>query len=171
MNDNIFTDMREAEILAYADDLVEKIKELEEEKETYKEVAKKRVEKINRALEEKIGKRDKEIRQCEQWLLNAVNISKVRETKTQRKLELLSGDVVVKKATKKFKNDNKAILEAIKEEREDLVKEKVTTSLDWASFKKELNIIGNQIINITTGEVVEIEGLEIEEVPERLEVK
>lgn len=158
MTDNIFTDMKEAEILAYADDLVEKIKELEEEKETYKEVAKKRVEKINRALEEKIGKRDKEIRQYEQWLLNAVNISKVRETKTQRKLELLSGDVVVK-------------LEAIKEEREDLVKEKVTTSLDWASFKKELNIIGNQIINITTGEVVEIEGLEIEEVPERLEVK
>jgi len=174
MNDFI-KEMNERDMLAYADELIEKVKETETDKAKLEQVAKDRIDLINSQLEEKSAKLDGWIEQYKFSLLQIANLTTTKETKTQRKLELLAGDVIIKKATKKFKNDNKAILEAVKDERKDLVKEKVTTSLDWAKFEKELEIIGDgadaEIINTTTGEVVNIAGLEVEEVPERLEVK
>ncbi|HHX61110.1 MAG TPA: hypothetical protein GX707_10425 [Epulopiscium sp.] len=163
--------MEETEILAHADRLVEQIKENMVERERFNKLAQERIKVINEQLEHKTSKLDEWIEQCKFELLQIANISKTKETKTQRKLELLAGDVIIKKATTKLKNDNAAILEALKDERADLVKEKVTYSLDWATYKKELEIMDNLIINKNTGEVVEIEGLEVEEVPERLEVK
>lgn len=166
-----FEDMQERELLAYADELVEQIKDNEEQKEKYTQLANDRIKRINEQLESRVSKLDEWIERGKFNLLQIANLVKTKDTKTQRKLELLTGDVVVKKATCKFKNDNKAILEAIKDERKDLVKERVTYSLDWANFKKELDIVDGKIINKTTGEIVEIEGLEIEEVPEVVEVK
>ena len=164
-------EMKEQEMLAYADELVEKVKHLEEEKERFTQIANERIEQVKAQLERKVSKLDEWIEAYEFSLLQIANISTTKETKTQRKLELLSGDVVIKKPSYKFKNDNKAILEAIKEERKDLVKENVTYSLDWAGFKKELEIANGNIINKLTGEIVEIPGLEIEEVPETLVIK
>lgn len=163
--------MEETEILAHADRLVEQVKGAREAKQRFTKLAQERIKAINEQLEQKTNKLDEWIVQIEFELLQVANISKTKETKTQRKLELLAGDVIIKKATTKLKNDNAAILEALKDERADLVKEKVTYSLDWATYKKELEIVDNLIINKNTGEVVKIEGLEIEEVPERLEVK
>lgn len=161
----------QTEMLAIADAMIEQLKEYEQEKVKFQEVAKERIDTINALLELKVDKLDKNIEGIKFELLQIANMSDTKETKTQRKLELLNGDVIIKKATTKLKNDNKAILEALKEVRPDLVKEKVTESLDWAKYKKELQISDKQIINLTTGEVVEIAGLEIEDVPERVEIK
>lgn len=169
---NQFEHMEESGILAHADRLVEAIKDSRKEKGTFEQLAESRIDEIKRQLEYKTTKIDEWIEGMEFELLQIANISKTKETKTQRKLELLAGDVIIKKATSKLKNDNKVILEAIKESRPDLVKEKITQSLDWATYKKELEIVGgDEIVNKVTGEVVVIEGLEIEQVPEIVQVK
>lgn len=166
-----FEHMQERELLAYADELVEQIKDNEEQKEKYTQLANDRIKRINEQLESRVSKLDEWIERGKFNLLQIANLVKTKDTKTQRKLELLTGDVIVKKATTKLKNDNTKILEVIKEERKDLVKEKVTYSLDWAEFKKELDIVDGNIININTGELVAIDGLEIIEVPEIVQVK
>lgn len=162
---------KEIEMLAIADALVEQLKENEQEIQKYKDLAKERVDMIIDLLQVKVNKLYSNNEGIKFELLQIANMSDLKETKTQRKLELLAGDVIIKKATKKFKNDNKLLLEALKESRPDLVKEKVMESLDWANYKKELKILDNQIVNVVTGEVVEVAGLEVENVAERVEVK
>lgn len=165
------SEMREGEMLAYADELVERVKELEEEKERFKQIEQERIDAIRGQLDRKVSKLDEWIEAYKFSLLQIANVSKTRETKTQRKLELLSGDVVIKKAKQNIKHNDKLILEAVKGERPDLVKEKVTYNLDWVEFKKELDIVDGNIINKLTGEVVEMDGLKIEEVPEQVVIK
>lgn len=165
------SDMKERELLAYADELLETTKENMKQKERFKQIANERIKRINEQLENQTSKLDEWIERAKFELLQIANMTKTKETKAQRKLELLAGDVIIKKATYKFKNDNKKILEAIKKERKDLVKTKTETSLKWAELKKELEIANGKIINKTTGEIVEIEGLEIEEVKEEVVIK
>lgn len=167
----MYEGMEEMQMLAIADGMIEQLKENEKDMEKFKAVAKERIDEIKALLEDKLSKLEVSNEGIRFSLLQIANMATTKETKTQRKLELLNGDVIIKKATKKFKNDNKVILEAVKEKRADLVKEKKTYTLDWKAFKDELEIVDNLIINTRTGEVVEVAGLEIEEVAERVEVK
>lgn len=156
--------------LAHADQLVEAVKKNEQEKKKYEEIANERIEAIKAQLQAKLDKLDSNTSYIKSELLQIANMSDTKETKTQRKLELLAGDVIIKKPRKRFKRDNKALLSSIKNIRPDLIKERVTESVDWATYKNELAIDDNFIINKLTGEVVELEGLEVEEVPESVEV-
>lgn len=159
------------EILLKAEELVEEVKYLQLEKQKFEDLAQARIDTINKQLEGRLSRIDSNINFAMQELLNIARVSDTKEAKTQYKLELLGADVIIKKAFKKLKNDNKVILEAIKDTRSDLVKVKETESLDWAKYKEELEITGNVIVNKLTGEIVNIKGLEIENVAERVEVK
>lgn len=159
------------EMLLRAEELAEEVKSLELEKQKFEDLAQARIDTINEQLEGRLSRIDSNINFAMQELLNIARVSDTKEAKTQYKLELLGSDVIIKKSFKKLKNDNKAILEAIKDTRSDLVKVKETENLDWAKYKEELEIIGNVIVNKLTGEVVDVAGLEIEDVPERVEVK
>lgn len=168
---NTLEAMKEREMLAFADEVVERVKENEEQKARFKEIAGERIKKIKDQLEQQVSKLDHWTELDKSILLQIASLSKTKETKTQRKLELLAGDVVIKKATYKFENDNDKILKAIKDKRKDLVKTKTETTLDWAEFKKELQIDGENIIYKETGEIVNIDGLGLENVPEIVQVK
>ena len=70
-----FKEMNQENLLAYADELVEKIKEMEEEKARFREIAETRIKAINSTLDEKLTKLDNWVGAFKQSLLQISNIS------------------------------------------------------------------------------------------------
>ena len=95
------------------------------------------------------------------------------ETKTQYKVALLCGDVILKKAKKDYDKDTNKLLQwALENNLEEFVKTKQTQEFDWATFKATLEIIEDDvIINKETGEVMNMDGLGTKDVPEELVIK
>lgn len=94
------------------------------------------------------------------------------ETKTQRKVKLLNGDVVIKKAKEEFVKDTDKLVEWAKANgREDLMSKKEVVSFKWADFKKSLVPTEHGIIDAETGETLQIDGLTTIIKEEELEIK
>lgn len=95
---------------------------------------------------------------------------KAKDSKTQKVYKLPSGSLKMKKEVITFDYDKAKLLEyAETEELEDLIK--VTKEFKWVEFKKILEIKGNSIINIDTGEIIEVKGLTLETNPEIFSVE
>ena len=96
-----------------------------------------------------------------------------KETKTQSKVTLLSGDVVVKKATVKLDYDKKVLLENAEQTGlTEYITTKEIKDFDWTGLKAKLEIQEDgSIVNIETGEVLEIEGLSVLPVAEQVVIK
>ena len=93
-----------------------------------------------------------------------------RETQTQYIFDLIDGKVVKKKATQKINVvDKEKVINFIKNN-EDNVEGYIEyrEHLKWVDYKKQLNIAGNEVIN---NESVIVEGCEVEDVPESIELK
>lgn len=91
-----------------------------------------------------------------------------KETKTQESYKLLSGTLIKKRVGTKIAHDDEVILEWVKANAPSYIK--VKESLDWAGFKKELELTDNGAVVLEdTGEV--IPGVSIEIVPESFEIK
>ena len=94
------------------------------------------------------------------------------ETKTQRKVKLLNSDVVVKKAKLDFEKDIDKLLEWAKaSNRDELIGRKEALSFKWADFKKRLVPTDCGIVDVETGETLEIDGLHAITKAEELEIK
>ena len=94
------------------------------------------------------------------------------ETKTQRKVKLLNGDVVVKKARLDFEKDGDKLLEWARENnRDELINRKEVLTFKWADFKKRLVPTDCGIVDVETGETLEIDGLHAITKAEELEIK
>ena len=93
------------------------------------------------------------------------------ETKTQFKVSLLCGDVILKKADKDYDKDPKKLLQwALENNLAEFVRTK--QEFDWAKFKATLEIVDDGvIINKETGEVMNMDGLGTKDVPEELVIK
>ncbi|SHH06202.1 Bacteriophage Mu Gam like protein [Tepidibacter thalassicus DSM 15285] len=100
-----------------------------------------------------------------------VKTVKMKETKTQKSYSLPSGKLILKKDKEDFKVDKEKVLENIK--KLEGYKEYIKTKEDlaWGELKKNLTIADGKIINKVTGEVLEIEGLDVEVKPGKFEVK
>jgi c-di-AMP phosphodiesterase-like protein len=85
---------------------------------------------------------------------------------------LPSGKLVLKKDKEDFKLDKEKVLNYIKENKEEY-KEFIKTKeyLAWGDMKKNLIIDDGKIVDKSTGEVLEIEGLDIEIKPGEFEIK
>ena len=84
------------------------------------------------------------------------------DTKTQKKVTLLNGDVVIKKATQTIDYDKSKLLAWAEEKGMDgLIATKETKDFKWADFKKQLAVTDGGIVDIETGELVNIEGLTV----------
>lgn len=96
-----------------------------------------------------------------------------KETKTQAKVILLSGDVVVKKPGVKLDYDKKVLLDnAEAYGLEEYITTKEVKDFDWAGLKSKLAIQEDgSIVNTYTGEVLEIEGLSVLPVAEQVVIK
>lgn len=94
------------------------------------------------------------------------------ETKTQRKVKLLNGDVVVRKPKLDFEKDIDKLLEWAKaSNRDELISGKEVLSFKWADFKKRLVPTDCGIVDVETGETLEIDGLHAITKAEELEIK
>lgn len=95
----------------------------------------------------------------------------VKETKTQQKYELPSGNLVMKKASTDFKADTDKLREWLESSNmTDYLKTEVSPK--WALVKKQLSATDNgDIVFAETGEIIPAGCVTIEEKPARFEVK
>lgn len=165
-------DARVIQMKVNMDNLVEDIRGIDIECVELEALFKAQVEQIKTRFEEKqyLLKKKKEGLQRElRFLFEQVPQS---ETKTQRKVKLLNGDVVIKKAKEEFVKDTDKLVEWAKaNNREDLVNRKEVLSFKWADFKKRLVPTEYGIIDADTGETLHIEGLTTVIKEEELEIK
>ena len=94
------------------------------------------------------------------------------DTKTQKKVSLLNGDVVIKKASSKLDYDKAKLLEWAKANgMNELISTKEVEDFKWSEYKARLVVTECGIVDTETGELVEVEGLTVQEVPEEVQVK
>ena len=90
-----------------------------------------------------------------------------KKTKTQETYRLLSGTLKKKLGGTTMKQDDAKLLEYLKASgNEDLIKVEETPR--WGEFKKRLEIVGGQVVDSTTGEIVE--GVQLVENPDTFTV-
>lgn len=165
-------DQRTVELKVEMDNLIEDIMELDGRIVELEAMFKMQVERLKEKFEEKqfyLKNKKEEMQKELRELFEQVPQS---ETKMQRKVQLINGDVVVKKARVDFEKDTAKLLEwAQSNKRDELINKKEVLSFKWADFKKNLVIEDQSIIDTQTGEMLEIDGLGVIIKGEELEIK
>lgn len=166
-------DEREVQIKAQMDAKVEEIHDVEKEQAELQALLDARIAEIKASFEGKFNSLNSKKDYLMAELRNMFSQVTAKETKTQAKVTLLSGDVVVKKATVKIDYDKKVLLEnAEATGLMEYVKTKEVKDFDWTGLKAKLEIQEDgSIVNTETGEVVEIEGLSVLPVAESMVIK
>lgn len=132
-------DERTIQLKVEMDQLVENIKELDVEIKELDQLFKARAELLKEQFEEKKMGLEQKKEKYEQYLRELFEQVPQSETKTQRKVKLLNGDVVMKKAKLDFEKDtDKLLVWAQMNGRNDLINKKEVLSFKWADFKKDL---------------------------------
>lgn len=150
---------------------IKEIKEIEATIEEIKSIAAIEINKINEKMQSKVEDLEAKISKCKENLLVFCSGIEMKETKTQKKKELLDGTIIIKKPSTKIVTVKDEFLNWTIKNRPDFVEVKKVQSLKWAEFKKHLKIEGETIIDKETGEVIEADGIGIEIVPQTLEIK
>ncbi|AUN10645.1 host-nuclease inhibitor Gam family protein [Clostridium botulinum] len=154
----------------HADEKIQEIKELEEEKTRIEMIAKNRIAAIKEQLRIKTEKINNEIDFNKEQLMAYTRNLKMKETKTQKSYNLLSGKLVIKKSKINLNHDDTKILEHLLNAKDETYIKK-EPKLKWGEMKKDLEVKDNQIVNKATGEILDIEGLTLEKTNEILEIK
>ena len=181
--EDLFTDEELNELNNYEydeehkiDEAIERIDNYEQEKERLREIYEQRVEALRQSFKEKEEKIQKKIDweqdNIKKFVLNSPNL---KTTKTKYKLDFVSGTVEIKKPEIKIKKPEvkKGNLEEMMEKLgKDNFKEVVEYNLDWKNLKNMLVIDeeNKKVINNKTGQDLS-DAIEIEEVPEQIEIK
>ena len=153
------------------ENIVEQIKEKQVERKQLEDLFNDKVAQLRLAFANKTAQIDNSIQFLTQSGRAIFESLPSKETKTQRKIALLSGDFVVKKPTKKLEADKEILLEYGKKSAPNYIEQKIIESFKWADFKKNLLITDdNKVINTATGEVIE-SGVSVIEVPEEVVIK
>jgi len=136
-----------------------KIKKFQQQKEANNKLAVDEVEKIEAWNKAENDKAQQSIDYF-QGLLAYYALGKREADPKFKKLELPNGKIKFTKQQPKWHLDNDAVLKTLKEsEQLDLIK--VVESPKLADIKKTFKVQGNQVVNPSTGEIVE--GITIEE--------
>lgn len=137
--------------------LLNELREFKEDKERLMLIA----AKMRDEYQDKINMYQDEILKKEQYtkdvIHSLIDIEQMKETKTQKSYQLVSGKITIPKDKYNMK---------LKEEYdENKIPDKYITvkrSVNWGEYKKKLTIHGNDVINKETGEIVD--NVEIEKV-------
>lgn len=135
------------------DKYISQVKENNEQIKQLEEIFNKRVEDLRQQFEQK----KEQLTQMNHYLLTTLGQfartqPNLKSTKTQFKLPLLSGDIIIKKPIQKIekpKKDNEKKIAAIYPE---LTKTEEIVKLDWTELKKKLVIQDGRIFDQETGE-------------------
>ena len=154
------------------DNVVENIKGIDYELLELEALLKAQIEQLKERFEEKQYLLKEKREKLQTQLRVLFEQVPQNETKTQRKVKLLNGDVVVKKARLDFEKDGDKLLEWARENnRDELINRKEVLTFKWADFKKRLVPTECGIVDVETGETLEIDGLHAITKAEELEIK
>jgi phage host-nuclease inhibitor protein Gam len=150
-----------------ADWAVRKIAEEKEELDRIKTLAEKQIE----AIQEKVDAAQRRYENGTRFLTGKLaeyfETVPHRATKTKESYRLLSGTLTKKLGGTQMKQDDEKLLEYLRASgNEDMIQ--TTEKPRWGEFKKRLGIIGGQIVDTTTGELVE--GVALIEKPDTFTV-
>ena len=150
-----------------ADWTLEKIKELEEEKERKKELAEERINPIKEWLADETRKIDDQIENFKCLLEEYAN--KLKEEDEDLKTHSLPyGKLKFRKQRPKWDYDDEKLVKGVeKAGLYDLID--VKKKVNKRDLKKQVEVAGNKIVNPSTGEI--IEGVEIVERGEKFKIK
>lgn len=151
-----------------ADWALRKIAEENAELDRLKDLAEQQIKEINLKIkheEDVVNRRTSFLKGCLNQYFKTVPH---KSTKTQESYKLLSGSLVMKLASQKMIKDDVELVEYLhKNDMSEYIKTEEKPM--WAEFKKNLSIVDGKVIDITTGEVVDV--VKVEQVPESFDVK
>lgn len=147
-----------------ADWALDKIREAQAEYKRFEMVVNDKIEQLRAALDKEKESMERETSFFESKLCEYFETVPKKATKTQETYKLPSGRLVKKYKQPKIERDEEKLAKWL--ENNDLKKlVKIKKTADWATLKKETEIVGDKVIYKATGEVVE--GVEaIEQSPE-----
>jgi len=93
----------------------------------------------------------------------------VKETKTLKKLDALSGVAVLTKQSKTIVKDDNEFMIFLQKNHPEFVEIKQVSNIKWMEFKKQLSLTDSGTIVDSDGMIVE--GLSLKDVPEKFEIK
>lgn len=160
----------DVKVLAHMDKLVDEIKNFKAQQSQWDALLKEKIAEATAKVEEEKAKLQRAIDYNMSQIVVEFRQVEANETKTQKKVSLVSGDIILKKATEKIDYDKDKLLAYAKEKgMNDYIETK--ESFKWADFKKTLAITGGAIVDTATGEAISIDGLSVITEEEKLEVK
>ena len=154
-----------------ADWAITQIHEAEEERDRLTALALNQIEELKTKIEELNAKCDNDTAFLKSCLFEYFGTIKPKETKTQKSYKLLSGSLIFKKPSSKIVHDDDKLIEYL-ENNDGCDFIKIKKSVDWAEFKKNLEISDNgEVINTGLGVVLAEEICSVEEVPASFNIK
>lgn len=156
-------------VLAHMDKLVEEIKNFKAQQSQWDALLKEKIAEATAKVEEEKAKLQRAIDYNMSQIVVEFPQVEAKETKTQKKVSLVSGDIILKKATEKIDYDKDKLLAYAKEKgMNDYIETK--ESFKWGEFKKTLTITDGAIVD-ADGVVLKVDGLSVVVEEEKLEVK
>lgn len=163
------------------EDEIDQLKQAEREAEKYIYICKMRIKEYEsklKAAEERINMRRKSTEHHISMLIseahreNKIGEKSIRDTKTMSVYTIPSAKLVFKKpCTRLINKDPDALLKYLEDNnKSEFIK--TEKKVNWAEYKKCLQVTGDgEIILRDTGELVKIDGIEIEEEQGNFEIK
>jgi len=137
-----------------ADWALDKIREAQAEYNRFKWVVGDKVAQLQKALEEEKERMDSEVNFFQGKLCQYFETVPRKASKTQEVYKLPSGRLVKKYKQPKIERDEEKLVAWLeKNQMPELIK--IKKSADWATLKKETEVVGERIISKNTGEVIE----------------
>lgn len=156
-------------VLNYVDKLVEEVKKMKAQQSEWDEMFKLKVEEVKAKVEEEKTKLQRAIDFNMAQIKVSFDQLDSKDTKTQKKIKVISGEVILKKAIEKLDYDKDKLLAYAKEKQlTDYIKTK--EEFNWGDYKKTLNIVDGNIVD-ADGVVLKIDGISVIVEAEKLEVK
>ena len=140
-----------------ADWAIKTISEAEAERARLVKLAEEEIEELNEKIEKVNAHFETDTAYLKSLLFDYFGKVPHKKTKTQESYKLLSGSLVYKVPSVKIAHDDEKLLEYL----DGTEYVKVKKSVDWAEFKKHLDITeSNEVVNVDTGEIVEACSIE-----------
>lgn len=171
--DESYNDFVESEVFKITNDnaadwAIQKIREDIFERDRIISIAENKINELKNEIEEITREYDRKTSFLKSCLFDYFEKVDHRKTKTQESYKLLSGSLVMKKASNKIVKDDETLVQYfIDNNMDDFIK--TTKSPKWAEYKKRLEINGDDVIDTETGEI--IDAVSIEETPPKFDVK
>ena len=156
-------------VLNYVDKLVEEVKKMRNQQVEWDAMLKLKIEEAKAKVEEEKQKLQRSIDFNMAQIKVSFDQLDSKETKTQKKIKVISGEVILKKAAEKLDYDKDKLLAYAKEKQlTDYIK--IKEEFNWGDYKKTLNIVDGNIVD-ADGVVLKVDGLSVVLEEEKLEVK